>query len=77
MNSGLSFFPVRSFLGIGSIVFSGTQQGVQDLRGIVHERAGFFGNILPQKWGKWAKMDQTQGSLNLLENLVIVSDFGR
>ena len=37
---------------------------------------GFLEIFLPQKWGKWAKMDQTQGSLNLLENLVIVSDFG-
>ena len=61
MNSGLSFFPVRSFLGIGSIVFSGAQQGVQDLRGIVHERAGFFGNIFAPKMGKMGQNGPNTG----------------
>ena len=60
-----------SFLGIGSLVFSETQNGVRHPC-VVRDRTGFFGkNLFDPKMGnisqKWAK----NGFLNLLENLVI------
>ena len=40
----------RSFLGVGSVVFSGTQHGVRSSCGIVHDRNRFFENhVLPLK----------------------------
>ena len=40
-----------SFLEIGSLVFSGTQHGLGDPCGIVHDRAKCFeNNILSLKW---------------------------
>ena len=56
----LSFRPSvllsRSFLGIGSLVFSETQHDVKCPCSVVCDKVGFLGeNNLPQKWGKWAK----------------------
>ena len=63
MNWGLSVF-----LGIGSIVFSETQDVVRGPCLFVRGRAGFFlKNLFAQKMGK---MGQKQGFLNLLKNLV-------
>ena len=43
----------RIFLGIGSIVFFGTQHGVRGPCDVVSDRARFFGNhVLLTKWGK-------------------------
>ena len=47
----------KNFLGIGSLVFSGTQQGVMGPCGVVYDRARFSENhVLLPKWGKWAKL---------------------
>ena len=44
---------LRSFLGTGYLVFSGTRHGVRVPCGVVHDRARFFENhVLPTKWGK-------------------------
>ena len=50
MNKVLLF---RRFLGIGSLVFSGTQHGVRGPCGAVYDRRRFFENhVLCPKWGK-------------------------
>ena len=46
---GLSVFLYRSFLGIGSLVFSGTQHGVRGPCGVVHDRARFLENMFCAK----------------------------
>ena len=49
----LSVLLFRSFLGIGSLVFSGTPHGVRGPCGVVYDKAKFFEkNVLPPKWGK-------------------------
>ena len=49
----LSVLLSGGFLGIGSLVFSGTQHGVRGPCGVVHDRAKFFENIiLPLKCRK-------------------------
>ena len=41
------------FLGLGSLVFSGTQHGVKGPCGAVYDRGRFFENhVLPPKWVK-------------------------
>ena len=51
--NGLSVLLFRSFLGTGSLVFSGTQHGVRGPCGVVYDRVRFFENhVLPPKWGK-------------------------
>ena len=40
----MSILLFGSFLGIGSLFFSGTQHGVRGLCGVVHDRVRFFGN---------------------------------
>ena len=55
MDLGLSILPSRSFLGIGSLVFSETHHGLE-AHMVLCVTAGFLGKkILSQKWGKWAK----------------------
>ena len=45
-----------SFLGIGSLVFSESLDGVRGPCGVVHDRARFLGiNFFAPKRGKWAK----------------------
>ena len=50
LNQCQSFF--KDFVGIGLLIFSGTQHGVRGLCSVVCNRAGFFGKktIFPQKW---------------------------
>ena len=51
-----------SFLGIGSLAFSGTELGVRGPCGVVHDRAKFFENYtfapkmgeMGQKWTKYS-----------------------
>ena len=65
----LSFRLSGSFLGIGPLVFSETQDGVRGSCLVVHDRAGFFKKSLFTP--RMGKMSQKQGFLNLLENLAI------
>ena len=49
----LSVLLSGGFLGIGSLVFSGTQYGVRSPCGVVHDKAWFYeNNILSPKMGK-------------------------
>ena len=41
---GLSVLLFGSFLGISSLLFSGTEHGVRRPRGVVHDRVRFFEN---------------------------------
>ena len=68
MKWGLSILPSGSFLGIGSLVFSESQHGVNPCL-VVRDRAGFFlKNLFAPKM---RKMGQKQGFFNLSENLVL------
>lgn len=59
---GLALLLSRSFLRICMLFFSGTQEGVRALCGILHEKAWFFeNNILPQM----EQVGQTLGSQNV------------
>ena len=59
----------RSFVGIGSLFFSGTQHGLRGPFGVMTE-LDFFKKLflLP----KMEKIGQSLGSLNVYENLVII-----
>ena len=49
------FYPGRSFLGIGSLVFSESQHCIRGLCGVVRDRGRFFGKKITPKMGKWVK----------------------
>ena len=52
-----SVLPCRSFLGIGSLVFSETQHSVRRPCVVVRSKAIFLKKVfLPPKLGKWAKI---------------------
>ena len=53
---GLSILLSRGFLGIGSLVFSGTQHAARDQVVLCMSEPAFLKRIfLPLKWGEWAK----------------------
>ena len=59
---GLFVLLYRSFVGTGSLVFSGTQHGVWCLCGVVHDSHIFSKPCFAPKMGK---ISQAQGSLNV------------
>ena len=60
------------FLGIASLVFSKFCNDARNSCEVVRDTTGFSRKIFfPQKLGKWTKMGQKQGLLNILKNFVI------
>ena len=64
---------VLSFLGFASLLYFETQHGVRGLCVLCITGPGFLKkkSFCPKNWKNGPKMDQRQGFLNLLENLVI------
>ena len=52
VNKVCPFFSLEVFLELALQFFSGTQYVVRGPCGVVHDRARFFENVLPPKWGK-------------------------
>ena len=68
----LSFCLSVRFLGIASLVFSKFWHDARNSCEVVRDTTGFSRKIFfPQKLGKWTKMGQKQGLLNILKNFVI------